>query len=123
MASDILKDLKKACAGLEYPSESEAPFDLIHWPAMKNDSAQNQVSAHAGANRKVTEVPVDQFFADLNDSEDAPRFVQLRRLLEKNLTGLTIFRAGDGEVKVDIYLIGKTTSGDWAGLRTTSVET
>jgi hypothetical protein len=123
MTSDILEELKKSCAGLEYPSESDAPFEVFQWTPTKNDSAQNQVATHAGANRKIIEVPVDQFFGDLNDSEDAPRFAQLRRSLEKNLAGLKVFRAGDGEVKVDIYLIGKTAAGDWAGLLTTSVET
>jgi hypothetical protein len=28
-----------------------------------------------------------------------------------------------GKTKIDIYLVGKTPDGDWAGLKTTSVET
>lgn len=123
MSNDPLEELKKACAGLEYPSESDAPFDLVQWPATSNDSAQSQVASHAGPNRRISEVPADRFFGDLNDSEDAPRFIALRRALEANLSGLKIFRAGEGEVKVDIYLVGKTASGGWAGLHTTSVET
>jgi len=32
-----------------------------------------------------------------------------------------VFRVG--KVKVDVFVVGKTADGDWAGLRTTSVET
>ena len=39
------------------------------------------------------------------------------------LAGLKVFRVGTGEVRVDVYLIGKTRSGKWAGLHTVSVET
>ena len=56
-------------------------------------------------------------------SDEGERYKQLRRALESQLRELRILRLGSGEVKVDIYLIGRTRSGDWAGLHTTSVET
>ena len=81
------------------------------------------MAAHAGKGRKVVEVAVDRFFGDLQTSDDAGRFGQLRKVLEARLAGLKAFRAeGDG-AEVGIYLIGKTKAGDWAGLHTTSVET
>jgi len=123
MKADPLQSLKKVIAGLEYPSESDALFELFRWPASGGDDAQQQVISHAGANRKIAQVGVDEFFAALSDSEDAARFVKLRRALAAKLKDLKIFRAGEGEAKVDIYLIGRTAAGEWAGVHTTSIET
>jgi hypothetical protein len=66
-------------------------------------------------------VPVDQFFGELEATDDAQRYRALRRVLESTLSGLRVFRLGF--VKVDVYLVGRTRSGLWGGLHTTSVET
>jgi hypothetical protein len=123
--SSLLDDLRKASAGVEYPSESDAPFDPFHWTAqaVRGGSALEQITARGGAGRKVEQVSIEQFFEPLRESDDADRFTALRRVLESRLTKLKIFRVGAGEVKVDIYLIGQTPSGNWAGLHTTSIET
>ena len=68
-------------------------------------------------------MPVDQFFGELRDADDALRFDELRRVLDLHLQGLSVFRVGLGEVQVDVYLIGKTGTDDWAGLHTVSTET
>ena len=118
-----LQELTKASAGLLYPSESDEPFDALAWPGGTAASARQAIAAHVGPGRKIQEVPVDRFFADLRGADDAGRFDELRRVLESNLDGLSVFRVGDGEVQVDIYLIGKTRAGDWTGLHTVSIET
>jgi hypothetical protein len=123
MPQDDLQEIRKAIDGLEYPSESDAPFDLVRWPAQGAGAARDQVVAHGGANRKVEEVTLDAFFAELIASEDGERYKRLRRALESQLKELKIFRVGVGEPKVDVYLVGRTRVGDWAGLHTTSVET
>ncbi len=123
MTPDPFQNLKKAIQGLEYPSESDAPFDLFQWPGLSQSTALQQIAAHTAQNRKISEVPVDLFFEMLKDSDDAARFQQLRSALQSALSDMKIFRAGEGEVKVDIYLIGRGKEGDWAGLHTTSVET
>ena len=122
MPPDELQEIKKASARLEYPSESDAPFDLFRWPK-GSGTAREQVVAHGGANRKVEEVAIDAFFAELIESDDGERYRQLRRALESQLKELKIFRLGVGEAKVDIYLVGRMRGGDWVGLHTTSVET
>src|SRR5437879_623342 len=122
MAQDELEILRKAAEGLEYPSESDAPFDPFLWKA-NGCRAEAVIAAHAGKDHKLQEVPLDHFFAQLNDSQDADRFRALRRALESQLTNVRVFRASDGSAKVDIYLVGKTRSGNWAGLHTTSIET
>lgn len=122
MPQDELEVLKRAADGLEYPSESDTPFDAFRWPATGPATAKAQLAARAKG-RKIEEVPVEAFFAALDDSDDAPRFRALQKTLQSLLTKLQVFRVGAGEVKVDIYLIGKTAAKDWAGLHTISVET
>jgi hypothetical protein len=127
MATDVLITLKQAAGDLEYPSESDAPFEPFRWPATPSHSpgaaasAHDAVASHARKGATVVEVSVDDFFTPLAETDDAERFAQLRKTLESTLGGLKVFRVG--EVKVAIYLIGQTRVGEWAGLRTMSVET
>jgi hypothetical protein len=118
--ADELAEIRSASAGLMYPSESDQPFDLVTWPAAPG-SARDRVTAHAGSGRKIAEVSVDAFFKELESAD--PAFTKLRKALDSELSGLQIFRAGEGETRVDIYLLGRAPSGQWAGLHTVSVET
>jgi hypothetical protein len=118
---ETLDVLRKAISGLTYPSESEEPFDVFVWPG--NGTARDQVAEHAGKGRRIEEVPVETFFTQLDEADDAPRYRQLQGLLVSLLKDLAIFRAGGGEVRVDVYLLGKMSNGQWAGLHTVSVET
>ncbi|HEX2972250.1 MAG TPA: nuclease A inhibitor family protein, partial [Tepidisphaeraceae bacterium] len=118
---DELQEIITASQGLMYPSETDAPFEPFCWTAQGGGSARNQIAAHAGKGRPIQEVSVEDFFAELDDSEDADCFHTLRQALETHLMGLKIFRLG--QIKIDVYLIGQTRSGDWAGLHTLSVET
>lgn len=120
-AADDLRPLKDAIDGLTYPSESDEPFDAFAWPG--EGSAQAAVASHAGKGRKLAEVSVEQFFSQLDDSDDAERYRELRQKLLALLSNVQVFRVGEGEVRVDIYLIGKAPSGNWAGLHTVSIET
>ena len=119
---DELAELRKAIDGLIYPSESDAPFDVFRWDDKGGGSAKAQVIAHTGAaDEPVEEMSLDAFFAPLAGATDAARFSQLRRALESTLSAPAVIRVG--ERKIDIYLIGRTRSGAWAGVHTTSVET
>ena len=121
MRVDELQPLRQAVEGLTYPSESDEPFDVFVWTAAP--SARDAVAAHAGKDRKMTEVPVEQFFSELDDSDDAERYRALQKILRSALSDLQVFRAGEGEVEVDVYLLGRLKSGQWAGVHTLSVET
>jgi hypothetical protein len=121
MPPDDLQKLKKAIDGLTYPSESDEPFEIFIWDS--SGTAHDQVAAHAGHGRKIEEVPWVSFFSQLDDSEDAPRYRELKRVIESVLSNPQAFRAGAGEVHVDVFMIGKARTGEWAGLHTVSVET
>ncbi len=119
MPFNELTEIETAIIGLTYPSETDAPFDLFRWPA--GPDPRNQILAHAGNKHPIEEIPVDVFFSELDESEDAARYRQLRQVLGSHLTGLKVFRVGS--IRIDVYLIGQTPSGSWAGLHTISVET
>ena len=127
MADDAAATIQKAAAGLLYPSESDAPFDLVRWDATKGDPSPATLAALAGGTgkkkaRPVEQVAPDEFFAALAETDDAARFKALEQALKKSLTDLRVFRVG-GSAQVDIYVLGKAASGEWLGLHTTSVET
>jgi hypothetical protein len=120
---DDLKALREAAKGLTYPSETDAPFDVLvaAGDAKPASSPEELVARLGGASGKVEEVPVDKFFGELDATDDVQRYRALRRVLESTLSGLRVLRVGS--VKLDVYVIGRTRSGVWAGLHTTSVET
>jgi hypothetical protein len=127
MADDAAATIQKAATGLEYPSESDAPFDLVRWDGAKGDPSPATIAAVAGGNgkkkaRPVDEVSPDDFFAALAETDDAAKFKVLEQALKKSLSDLRVYRVG-GSAKVDIYVVGRAASGDWLGLHTTSVET
>lgn len=124
----MARALQAAVAGLEYPSESDEPFDVFVWNATAADKlsarlAREAVAAHVQAGRAIEEQPIEQFFGDLADSDQAARFDQLRQIAYAQLRDPRVLRVGAGEVRVDVYLLGQTPTGDWAGVHTVSVET
>ena len=46
---------------------------------------------------------------------------KLQQAVDQRLSGLRVFRIG--EVNIDVYVVGRTADGQWAGLKTHSVET
>ena len=110
--------MKKAIAGLTYPSESDAPFDVFCWKRTAEDPVKEVASRVKGA--PVQRQTADEFFSELLAGGDGPKFQSLRRTLESLLSELRVFRAG--EVEVQVYVIGKTPAGR-AGMHTVSVET
>jgi hypothetical protein len=120
-SNQVLAELRKAVEGLTYPSDSDEPFDVFSWDG--GGTALEQVAAHAGEDRKLEQVRAETFFSQLDGSDDAARYRQLQKLLTSSLGSFIIARAGAGEVRVDVYLIGKLATGEWAGLHTVSVET
>jgi hypothetical protein len=120
-SKQILEEMRQAVEGLTYPSESDEPFDVFSWDG--KGTALQQVAAHAGKERKIEEVQAESFFSQLDDSDDAERYRHLQKLLTSSLRSFTIARVGAGEVRVDVYLIGKLATGEWTGLHTVSVET
>ena len=49
------------------------------------------------------------------------KFRDLQQTLQDTLSDVKVFRVG--ETNLDIYVVGKTPEGEWAGLKTEAVET
>jgi hypothetical protein len=54
--------------------------------------------------------------------EDKAKFDKLAQALQEQLSGIKVYKVGD-EAEKEVYLVGKTKDGQWAGLKTTVVET
>jgi hypothetical protein len=51
----------------------------------------------------------------------AKGFLELQSYLEENLSDIKVFRTG--RIQIDCYIVGKKEDGDFAGLKTTLIET
>jgi 7,8-dihydro-6-hydroxymethylpterin-pyrophosphokinase len=108
---DELEILRKASEGLLYPSESDVPFDPVRF-ATQSDITRS---------RPFQEQSLDDFFRELLTTEDADRYRALRQTLESLLKNPKVLRMGARTI--DVYIIGQTPRGDFAGLHTQSIET
>ncbi|MCC6424967.1 MAG: hypothetical protein IT447_15950 [Phycisphaerales bacterium] len=122
MCDETNQILTKAIDGLMYPSERDAPFDLQHWPTNQAKTARD-LAKKLSKGRRISPVKEEDFFAILSKTDDAERFAQLGRVFADQLTGRAIFRIGQGDVSVDVYLIGHDRKGEWIALHTVSIET
>lgn len=120
-----IQALRKASAGLMYPSESDVPFDVFRWETSGSPQAfaRDAVAFHVEKGRAIEEIAIEPFFSEIAGALDPHKLSELRRTLQTQLSGLRIFRVGVGEAEVDIYLLGQISGGYWAGLHTRSVET
>lgn len=131
MTHSIATQLKQASQGLLFLSETDAPFEVIHWQAQGKLTPAKllQLTEHP-PDAPIEVVSVDEFFAiataeedwhDKEERETVQRFEKLVSILKQNLSQLQVYRVGDRSI--DAYIVGVTPGGDWAGLATKLVET
>lgn len=131
MTDSIATQLKQASEGLLFGSETDAPFEVIHWPAQGELTPTKllQLTNHP-ANTPLEIFTIDKFFAiatqeedwhDEDERETVQRFQQLVSVLKQNLSQLQVYRVGS--IDIDAYIIGVTPGGGLAGLSTKLVET
>jgi len=130
--NDATAALEKASQGLLYQSESDEPFESFVWK-----KAEGELNAAAVLRRakKPAKSPVQalapaDFFKDLTTPQDwhgdeekaiVAKYRSLQDAVQKNLAEAKVFKVG--KRKLSVYIVGKTDEGDWAGLKTTSIET
>ena len=130
MTESIATQLKQASKGLLFLSETDAPFEVINWQTQGKLTPAKllQLTDHP-PDTLVEVVSVDQFFAiataeedwhDEEERETVQRFQKLVSTLKQNLLQLQVYRVGDRSI--DVYIVGVTDGGDWAGLATKLVE-
>jgi hypothetical protein len=125
MPNTALTALQKASAGLLYPSETDEPFEAFTWGKANGDltPAIAQKLAGVGPKEAIQQMALGDFFKNLtsDENDDADQYKALLKVVNEQLSGVKVYRFGD--VELNIYLVGKTKEGEWAGLKTKSVET
>ena len=120
MAADELSQIRQAAQGLTYPSESDYPLDVVTFPATAA-SPRDALKTAADRRGNVEEISPETFWKELDGVEGAHGFVDLRRVMEANLTRISVVRIG--QTTIDVYVLGRAKLGDWLGFHTISVET
>jgi hypothetical protein len=131
MTDSIATQLKQASKGLFFLSETDAPFEVIHWSAQGELTPAKllQLTNHP-PDAPLKMLAVDDFFAiatqeedwhDEEERETVKLFQNMVSVLKQNLSQLQVFRVGS--INIDVYIVGVTPSSDWTGLSTKLVET
>jgi hypothetical protein len=126
--SDRLKSLTE---DLSYQSESDYPVEpYVRGASEGAPSAKEFAKGREGDDAAVRELDFDSFFGNYTDEQDgwgdeeravAKKFQALVAFLKESLKDIKVYRVGD--VEADVYIVGKTASGDFAGVKTKIVET
>jgi hypothetical protein len=131
MTDSIATQLKQASKGLFFLSETDAPFEVIHWSAQGELTPAKLLQlTNQPPDAPLKMLAVDEFFAiataeedwhDQEERETVKRFQNLVSVLKQNLSQLQVYRVG--KTNIDAYIVGVTDGGEWAGLSTQVVET
>jgi hypothetical protein len=70
---------------------------------------------------RVEATDLDDIFRDAVAGDNAKKFQKLIQALKDTLDDIRVYRVG--EVEKDVYIVGKTKGGGWAGLKSKVVET
>jgi hypothetical protein len=131
VTESIAHQLKQASKGLLFLSETDAPFEVIHWQTQEQLTPAKllQLTGHS-PDAPVKVVSINDFFAiatqeedwhDQEEQETVKRFQHLVSVLKQNLSQLQVYRVGS--IDIDAYIVGVTDGGEWAGLSTKLVQT
>ncbi|WP_242919811.1 nuclease A inhibitor family protein [Pontibacter liquoris] len=129
----LLEGLRQQAEGLYYVSETDAPFVVVHFPAMEgNEPTAAELTSWAGmpAGEKTETVTLAAFFRNQvtetpdmgeEDRKMAQRFQQLQAFLAQHLQDVKVYRVGAR--RKTALVLGRTRTGNLAGLKTQLVET
>jgi hypothetical protein len=128
---NLVQQFKTATDGLLFMSESDYPFEIHEWENLSNIPPDHlKQLAGLPADTLIEETTVENFFRPAvrnyeGQSETArstsARYRQLLQLIHDNLTDVTVYKLG--RINMPVFIIGKTTSGNWMALSTRVVET
>jgi Nuclease A inhibitor-like protein len=128
--AEIIDRLKQATTDLLWSSESDYPFEVVSWELGIELTPTDLFSNIYDTDLAIESITLTDLFEPVLTIEDwyedaevdlVDRYTNLLDLINTNLSEVQVFRVG--EVEIDIYIIGKTPTGDIIGLKTRSVET
>lgn len=125
----VLARLQELSSGLYFISESESAFEIVHLSVTSANMDTTTLILQwleVPADAKVETEELDYFLrnhtaTDAEDPEVAHRFRELQAFLQQHLQDVQVYRIG--ERRITAVLLGRTTTGDYIGLRTTVIET
>lgn len=131
MLAEVLAALNKATKGMLYTSVTDAPFEIVHWKSRATIRSSADLTKMIGqsSGMLVEDVGLEKFFHDLIQLKEyyddhakkaVGQYRTLLAMLKEHLADLTVFKVG--KVDLDIYVMGRTAEGDWAGVMTSAVE-
>jgi hypothetical protein len=114
--------LRKASKGLVFVSETDSNLKPFLWKngAALDDARVVELSG-AEPGTPVETMSLEDFFRAVPSTSKA-KFQQLAGVIQEQLSGVKVYKVGE-EAEREAYIVGKTKDGQWAGLRTTVVET
>ncbi len=134
LTTDQFSDaLRQLCTGLLYPSETDAPIDVYIWNTAEQGAMTFDNIAfnlHHPEDVLISESEAEEFFEGVTEVyewhtpeevEETKQYQELKKVFFENVTKPV--QLWFGENKVDVLVIGRTTDGNYVGLRTFIVET
>ena len=128
--SELINQLNQASQGLLWLSESDYPFKTLCWENVDEINAKLLQVTDSTPETKIAVRELDSFFKRVIEKKDwykdeklaeCRRYQALVNLLKTHLIDIKVYRVG--EIEIDVYIIGKTKSGNLVGLSTKVVET
>jgi len=129
----LITELNAATEGLLFQSESDYPISAFCLPSGNRKTlSRDEVAALVNSKSQgaVTEISFDDFFSSATaeqswqgpaEKANVNRFKNLVHVLKTTLSDIRVFRIGDTEA--EIYVIGRTSCGDFGGISTKVIET
>jgi Nuclease A inhibitor-like protein len=126
----IIDRFKQATTDLLWSSESDYPFEVVSWEPGTELNPSDLFSNIYDTDLAIESIALLDLFEPVLTIEDwyeqaeldlVDRYTNLLDLINTNLSQVEVFRVG--EVEIDIYIIGKTPTGNIIGLKTRFVET
>ena len=126
-------ELKKASDGLLMMSETDEPFEFYYDDEHAGEELNEEMVlklAGMPAHYPVQVVALDYFLRNMTrtDTESgeaqrqqARRFQELQARLQELLRDVKAYKVGEN--RISVFILGKTDSGEIAGLKTVVVET
>ena len=118
MTDKTLATLQEATRDLLYPSETDAPLEVLVWGAGENSAESVRRLDKRGVAEKCRVVSLDDFLSDLVEES---AFAKLKKTLESQLTGIQVYRFGGSDATY--YVAGKDAADRLVALKTVAVET
>ncbi|GBD05194.1 hypothetical protein HRbin20_00774 [bacterium HR20] len=132
-AEQLYHELYRLADGVLYPSETDAPVDVLLWEVSQRGALTIDALLDAfgiSPQQPVSDVPPEDFFEGVTDTYDwqneeeramTERFRRMKELFFANVTNPKHYWVG--ERNVHVFLWGRTSDGNYIILKTGIVET